>query len=525
MPKNILVFSDGTGQAGGIKFDEDRTNVYKLYRATRCGPDSTIDPREQVTFYDPGLGSPADGGFMFGKAGRWLYNLASQATGLGITANIIDCYAAIIRLYRDGDRIFLFGFSRGAYTVRCLGAVIAKCGIPRRLPGNQALPLDVAGSRKLASYAVKSVYQFCSSKPRKEGLAYRYRNFLLDTRDLIALRFRREHGSYDHENEKKANVCPYFIGVFDTVAALGRSGAVIGLVVMFVLIIGLLSAAVSLLTAFSGVAHFSWLKYLTPEHVFIATLTCSALAAAALYALNYIKYDFRVPGYGFWKSLATLHLAPRKQKFTDYSLNPNVEYAKHAISIDEDRADFKRVPWNPDATREGTRDQFGNINFEQVWFAGVHADIGGGYPENESRLSDITMNWMLSAASIIPSGIKADSGVLCLYPDATGPQHDECKAGHWERGIRELPSNKTTGISVATMHKSVYERFAAAKVVQYDAAAEYRPQNLRHHADFENYFTGGKPLPQDQWKALADDVEGKWEIKRRSALNGDGTES
>jgi Uncharacterized alpha/beta hydrolase domain (DUF2235) len=39
MPKNILIFSDGTGQAGGISFDERRSNIYKLYRATRVGPD------------------------------------------------------------------------------------------------------------------------------------------------------------------------------------------------------------------------------------------------------------------------------------------------------------------------------------------------------------------------------------------------------------------------------------------------------------------------------------------------------
>ena len=58
MAKNILIFSDGTGQAGGIRFDENRTNIYKLYRATRCGPDSDIHPDDQVTFYDPGSGSP-----------------------------------------------------------------------------------------------------------------------------------------------------------------------------------------------------------------------------------------------------------------------------------------------------------------------------------------------------------------------------------------------------------------------------------------------------------------------------------
>jgi Uncharacterized alpha/beta hydrolase domain (DUF2235) len=53
MARNILVFSDGTGQVGGYAFDEDRTNVYKLYRATRVGPDSCIDPSEKAAFYDP----------------------------------------------------------------------------------------------------------------------------------------------------------------------------------------------------------------------------------------------------------------------------------------------------------------------------------------------------------------------------------------------------------------------------------------------------------------------------------------
>jgi uncharacterized protein (DUF2235 family) len=110
--RSIIIFSDGTGQSGGITFDEDRSNIYKLYRATRCGPDSTIDPRDQVTFYDAGLGSPGAGAFIKIKLWRQLYNLASSITDLGITRNIGDCYAAVIRLYRPGDRIFLFGFSR-----------------------------------------------------------------------------------------------------------------------------------------------------------------------------------------------------------------------------------------------------------------------------------------------------------------------------------------------------------------------------------------------------------------------------
>lgn len=519
MPKNILIFSDGTGQAGGIKFDEARTNIYKLYRATRCGPDSCIDPEEQVAFYDPGLGSPADGGFMFGKTGRWMYNIASRATGLGITANIIDCYAALIRLYRDGDRIFLFGFSRGAYTVRSLAAVIAKCGIPRCMPDGKPLPLDVSGSRKLATSAVKNVYQFCSSRPRKARGSYR--NFMLDTRELIAGRFRTDHGACDPDDSTKANVYPYFIGVFDTVAALGRTGAVVGLIAALIIVIAAMSWAVSFLSlpAFSGVSLVGWLlKYLTFEHVFYTLAGILLLIGVIAFLRNYVKYDFHVPDYGFLKGLATIHIAPRKQKFTDYYLNVNVEYAKHAISIDENRKDFKRVPWTPDAARAGVRDGFGNIHFEQVWFAGVHADVGGGYPENESRLSDITLKWMLAAVSIIPNGIKHDARVLSLFPDATGAQHDEYKAAPtWQRAIRNIPNNETT------MHKSVYQRFGAEAVVQYDAVAPYRPENLSKHVDFMQYYDTNNPNPEVTANpvAVADDIEFKW--KKLLAQTAKGT--
>jgi hypothetical protein len=486
LPKNILIFSDGTGMAGGITFDEDRTNIYKLYRATRCGPDSCVDPQQQVAFYDPGLGSPADGGFIWGATGRRLYNLVSQATGLGITANIIDCYAALIRLYRPGDRIFLFGFSRGAYTVRSLGAVIAQCGLPQRLSNGAPVPLDIAGSRKLATAAVKNVYQFCSSRPRK-GVGT-YRDFMLDTRLRIAARFRAEHGSADPNDPAKANVYPYFIGVFDTVAALGRPAAAVLIAAAAVLGLVALSLVISLLSGLSNVKCVGWLLfYLQFKPVCGAVLGATGVAALWCYLSNYVKFDFRVPGYGLWNSLKTFHLAPPKHKFTDYTLNVNVAYAKHAISIDENRKDFARVPWIPDAAKATARDALQNLFFEQVWFPGVHADVGGGYPENESRLSDGSLEWMLAAASLVPDGITYDETVLCLHPDPAGPQHDECKAGRWQPAVRPLPA-QPDGTSRAIMHKSVYVRFEAPKVLIYDHLGSYRPTNLRNHVDFAHYY-------------------------------------
>jgi hypothetical protein len=91
---NIVVYSDGTGRRGGRLFDERRSNVYKLFRATRCGPDSSVHPAEQPTFYDPRLGtapSGHEGSGPIATAARGFYNLVSQATGLGIMRHIIDC--------------------------------------------------------------------------------------------------------------------------------------------------------------------------------------------------------------------------------------------------------------------------------------------------------------------------------------------------------------------------------------------------------------------------------------------------
>ena len=129
MGKNILIFSDGTGQAGGYMPDEARSNVYKLFRATRVCPDTSIDPkprslstrRSRLAVHGEGI-----------RIRWWPAHLQSswQGTGLGITRNIIDCYAEIIRVWQPGDRIYLFGFSRGAYTVRCVAGVLKCCGVP-----------------------------------------------------------------------------------------------------------------------------------------------------------------------------------------------------------------------------------------------------------------------------------------------------------------------------------------------------------------------------------------------------------
>ena len=139
LAKNIAVFSDGTGQEGGIRPEQRMSNVYKLYRVCRLGPDSGINPKEQVAFYDAGLGTDEGATALTGPV-RLFQKLLGSVTGRGVTANIAECYEFIINHYEPGDRIFLIGFSRGAYTVRAMADLIRLCGIPTR-NGDQPLPL------------------------------------------------------------------------------------------------------------------------------------------------------------------------------------------------------------------------------------------------------------------------------------------------------------------------------------------------------------------------------------------------
>ena len=357
MSRNILIFSDGTGQAGGLTPDENVSNIYKLFRATRCGPESDIDPSEQLTFYDPGLGSQPDTGvFSTERAYRWLHNAVSQATGLGITMNIVDCYAAILRMWQPGDRIFLFGFSRGAYTVRCVAAVLSFCGVPTTMAdGKTPLFRDVGSTRKIAKEAVRKIYQHVGS-PR--DTAY------LEQRKALALQFRKKYRS---DANGAANVNPFFVGVFDTVAALGSIGFFMALVL----------AAVAIFAAIAFAQSFFLFQFLPAFWCLIAT---SIAIAGIWYAVTHVQYAVGLPGYSF---LQTLHFTAPKMQFYDKHLDNSVWYARHAMSIDENRADFARVQWGSTQNKGPSRPDSYPDWLDQIWFAGVHSDIGGSYPENE----------------------------------------------------------------------------------------------------------------------------------------------
>lgn len=405
--RNIVIFSDGTGARGGVLVDENRSNIYKLYRATRCGPDSTVSPAEQVTFYDPGIGTLPPGSGFIGSLWRRFYNLVSQALGLGLTANIVDCYAALIELWRPGDRVFLFGFSRGAYTIRCLAATICKCGIPTTMKDGSAMRYDAATTRKMAKEVVKNVYQHTSSWELKK--ADDRQKELLAQRDALAARFRQRHASGD---DSGPNVYPHFIGVFDTVASLSNPIALVGLLALVPALTALVSWFLWLVLPVIGLQLPWW-------ELFLGLTLGVAIIGLIVHTLSRIRIAFYLKGHPWWR---TLHLTEGRMNFYDKTLNTNVGYARHAISIDEARASFQRVGWGEPGVWKSTEPTW----FEQLWFPGNHSDIGGSYPENFARLSDTSLKWMLDAATAV--GLKFNPAFLQLFPDPAGPQHDETKS-------------------------------------------------------------------------------------------------
>ena len=121
MKRHIVICCDGTGN----EISENISNVLKLYRTLR--KTEKTQPN-QLVFYDPGVGTLE----RTNAWKKWRQDLSAifgLATGYGLDDNILNSYEFIVDNYREGDDIYLFGFSRGAYTVRALAGLIHACGL------------------------------------------------------------------------------------------------------------------------------------------------------------------------------------------------------------------------------------------------------------------------------------------------------------------------------------------------------------------------------------------------------------
>lgn len=481
MPKTILIFSDGTGQIGGLRPDQRLSNIYKMYRAMRPGPDSPINPKDQVAFYDAGLGAGETGGFTFKR----LRNLLAAAVGSGIDENVIDCYSAIIARYEPGDRVCLFGFSRGAYTARALANVMNLCGVPTRDPEGGTVPRFGPELRAIAREAVIKVYNHGAGIDRA---TYE------DEREILASRFRAKYGSEGSgaEGEGQGNVQPYFVGVFDTVAALGSRMATAIAFFGFLILCSLTYLAVRSLpwwaAAMVGVAPATaafWFVriFLSQVKVFIDDRALKRSRWNPLYWLRGLIYA---------------HMAWWTGKHYDRYVDREIRYLRHAISIDEDRLKFPIVGWGS-RTDVTWNEQNGRPDWlVPRWFAGNHSDIGGSYLEEESRLSDIALAWMVGEIEkALGDSVVVLHDRLVTSPDALGLQHSE-RTGllnlqpswlRWiSRGKLTWQKSERKPHPQAPLDQSVLDRLAAVEVPQMGEVKPYRPDALRTHEKARGYF-------------------------------------
>lgn len=298
LEQNLVLCADGTGNS----FDTNKSNVVRLIECLELGREA-----EQLVFYDQGVGtSPASAGATraFKRAshrpaltildeptvGWWpastLARLAGLGFGFGLKENLRQMYEALAGAYTSDERtpVFLFGFSRGAFTVRALAAVIHRCGL---------LPGDRLG-------AFRDAYDAFFDERHRERMAPEARRAF----DARLAKFRNDNGARDCRIR--------FLGIWDTVKS-----------------------------------------------------------------------------YGFIYPKSLPHLRH----------NPSVGAVRHAAALGERRSYYQLTSWGgvdhpvyQDARPDDSRD------VKEVWFAGSHSDVGGGYPPAGNGLARAPFEWMVREA-------------------------------------------------------------------------------------------------------------------------------
>lgn len=335
--ERLIVLFDGTWND-----PEDLTNVYQL--STMLEEDD--GEIHQRFFYEPGVGTATGD------------KLRGGLFGYGLSQNLLKGYDWLVKHYLEGDEIWVFGFSRGAYTARSMVGLIRKCGLLK------------TSTPDLLQRA-ETLYRDKSARP--------------DGSECMAFR-----QTYSKE------VRVHFLGVWDTVGALGIPGTMI-----------------------SENGFYAW---------------------------------------------------------HDTELSKIVSYAYHAMAIDEHREAYKVAMW----TNEGGSKKPENIDVEQRWFIGAHANVGGGY--GKDPLAGIALAWMLEKAHA--AGLKLKP--FKAAPDAylTNPT-DSFKAFAyglygWFKGVFKKGDGRfyrpyaVTQGPLTAVNVSIDETISA----KWRAQADYRPPTL-----------------------------------------------
>lgn len=286
MAKNLVLLFDGTGNQPNLHRE---TNVLRLFNMMERS-------ERQVVWYDPGIGTEGSAKAVT-ALGRKLTKIAGLAFGYGLKHNVTLGYRFLMENYEPGDRIFLLGFSRGAYTARALAGFLYQLGLLRK------------GHHNLIPYAFKLFWWHHTKKVKDETW---------EEADHFSNQFARE----DFKRRLDGQV--HHVAVWDTVNATG---------------------------ILRGRLVLPW----------------------------------------------TVHM-------------PMAASMSHAVSIDEKRRPFRPTLLASDAAG------FAGGDFREVWFAGVHSDVGGTFMPDH-QLADIALGW--NVAEAIERGLIVDEeafGAFRLQP-------------------------------------------------------------------------------------------------------------
>lgn len=297
--RNLVVLSDGTGNSAAAS---NKTNVWRIYEAL------DLTGADQIATFGDGVGTSKSKPMQ----------LLGLALGIGVKKNTIQLYKFLCRNYDDNDRIWCFGFSRGAFTVRALAGLIHHEGLVSFRNEEELDRNAVAAYRAYRRKAFATILPWVVAGRWLRDVTIRLWNKIVGARTYDEIKV--------ETFERARHLIPiYFLGVWDTVVAYG-------------LPVDELTQAVD-----------KWVWPMT---------------------------------------------------FRDKSLLTNVRCARHALSIDDERRTFFPLPWDQAEERMLQQHVPGlpPDRLLQVWFAGVHANVGGGYPDDS--LSRVPLCWMIEQASL-----------------------------------------------------------------------------------------------------------------------------
>ncbi len=472
MAKNIVVLLDGTNQEGG-KSEYLNTNVYKMYTLLE-----DRSPR-QVVFYERGVGT------------GWR-KITGNVGGAGISNRILRAYRFIHDHYEYPDRIFLFGFSRGATEVRSLTNFIEMFRfLPESRPDlikkaweiyKTRLPLRWWARRRIVRYRCYGIGRhwlevairwltrrwtdewdlrdpfdvLTSLLPEQTRFQYRklYSRTLEEriselkeeTKDLTS----KQVAALFIDPDQGLSPDRFLPGYKYT-----RVPAADSIWLDVSKALWLMRYTIGIYDDKSDPA--AWLRtYKREERAqrFRAASGCiygDMEGGASRIAVHFLGCFDTVAALGlpFPRLRALTDRIPGMyHSFHDLRLSENVTHACHALALDEERRAFLPELWKPHPFQHS----------HQVWFSGVHTDIGGGYLEN--GLSEVTLSWMLrmghAAGLLLAKGAGGRAGVP-IVEDPKGVLHDsrDTLLKKWLFGKQ---TRKPSEMGEVVVHRSVLER-------------------------------------------------------------------